>query len=331
MNDLKDRLISTGMIEDNEYLDLYIDLINRNKSTEKQEHKTQSHHIIPKCYYNIINEPVDNSSDNLVNLLYKDHVLAHYYLSLCSIGKLHEGMEFAMILISNIHKQDIDDGFIGSLDKYQELYEENMQLMADNARKRFAGITQSSDHIRKRVEKNTGQKRTEETKRKISESQKGKKASDQARENMRIAQQKYAMNETKEHRTIRVVKFKETMSNKSDDWWAEYRTRLSNGITGRPLGENECLNKSIAMKGKPKSEQHKIELARSKSKYVYYYNDILFQSEKEMLEYLKEQGVEITSHRLRSLADGKGKYIDLYLELVGKIKKIPNPRVNSKD
>lgn len=29
---------------------------------------------------------IDNSKENLVNLYYKDHILAHYYLCLCTEG-----------------------------------------------------------------------------------------------------------------------------------------------------------------------------------------------------------------------------------------------------
>jgi hypothetical protein len=79
----REQLLSLGIIEDNDYFEKYIQLIIDNKQTKKQKYKTQRHHIIPKSYYKHKSLQVDNSSDNLVNLLYKDHILAHYYLCLC--------------------------------------------------------------------------------------------------------------------------------------------------------------------------------------------------------------------------------------------------------
>lgn len=46
--------------------------------------KTQLHHIIPRKYYTYNKLEINNSRENLVNLLYKDHILAHYYLALCA-------------------------------------------------------------------------------------------------------------------------------------------------------------------------------------------------------------------------------------------------------
>ena len=72
--------ILNNLLNPNEYTQKYYNLIQTNKYRKPEKYKTQKHHIIPKAYYKYIGEPVDNSSDNLVNLLYYDHVLAHYYL-----------------------------------------------------------------------------------------------------------------------------------------------------------------------------------------------------------------------------------------------------------
>ena len=80
-------LLDKGVVQfNNEYLDAYIDLINSNLDTPKQIYKTQSHHIIPEYYFIHLNIPIDNSNENKVNLLYRDHLLAHYYLFKCSKG-----------------------------------------------------------------------------------------------------------------------------------------------------------------------------------------------------------------------------------------------------
>ena len=80
---LKNRLLELKVFVDNEYLDEYIHLIEKNKQTKRIKFKTQKHHIIPKKYYKVSNLEVNESKDNIINLLYSDHVLAHYLLCLC--------------------------------------------------------------------------------------------------------------------------------------------------------------------------------------------------------------------------------------------------------
>ena len=79
------KLLNTGRFEENEFLYKYIQLISE-KQTRYTRNKTNYHHIIPKYYYNDNNIEIDNTSSNLVCLLYKDHLLAHYYLARCSIS-----------------------------------------------------------------------------------------------------------------------------------------------------------------------------------------------------------------------------------------------------
>lgn len=84
----KETLLNKNVVQlDNEYLDAYVDLINRNATTEQQKYKTQLHHIIPVYYFKHLGVPIDDSRENTVNLLYRDHILAHYYLFKCSDDK----------------------------------------------------------------------------------------------------------------------------------------------------------------------------------------------------------------------------------------------------
>ena len=84
----KDFLLNSNVVQlDNEYLDMYVELINSNLCTKKEPYKTQVHHIIPKYYFKYFNKDIDNTAANKVNLLYKDHLLAHYYLYKCSSGQ----------------------------------------------------------------------------------------------------------------------------------------------------------------------------------------------------------------------------------------------------
>lgn len=83
--DLKERLLSFNLFDEtSKYFDDYIKLIINNLSTKRQKNYTECHHIIPKNYYRRMKIKIDNSNDNLVNLVYCDHVLAHCYLALSS-------------------------------------------------------------------------------------------------------------------------------------------------------------------------------------------------------------------------------------------------------
>lgn len=100
----KEILLKYEWFTNNEYLDKYCELINKNITRSYEKFKTQKHHIIPiHCYkykithdlsskdhdYSFYKKLADNDINNYtVNLLYPDHVLAHYYLSLCTEGQI---------------------------------------------------------------------------------------------------------------------------------------------------------------------------------------------------------------------------------------------------
>ena len=80
MQKIKEQLLATGAFIDNEAFSNYCKLIVSNRSTTQVKGKTQKHHILPRAWFKLHNEPVDNSKDNLVNLLVVDHIKAHLYL-----------------------------------------------------------------------------------------------------------------------------------------------------------------------------------------------------------------------------------------------------------
>lgn len=83
-NDIKNKLLDTGCFIENQYLDLYCELITQNLNRKCEKYRTQKHHILPKNYFRWSKQPIDNSKDNLVNLLYTEHLLAHKYLAACT-------------------------------------------------------------------------------------------------------------------------------------------------------------------------------------------------------------------------------------------------------
>ena len=90
---VKTRLIELGYI-DNEWLDKYLEIIEANLDTKKSKKSTQAHHAIPVNTYWNSDEPYNRKEalklarqDEInfeVNLLYKDHLIIHSYLTLCT-------------------------------------------------------------------------------------------------------------------------------------------------------------------------------------------------------------------------------------------------------
>lgn len=111
----KQIFLNLGVFEDNKYLDFYLQLINNNLNNLKQQY-TQKHHIIPKCVSNYLNQPINKLT---INILYKNHILAHYYLCLCSKGCIKYKLENALFHLLN-RKKEFN---IEELDQLQSLYQ----------------------------------------------------------------------------------------------------------------------------------------------------------------------------------------------------------------
>lgn len=93
LNEVKAKLIKLGSL-DNEYLNKYIEVLKANLETTRNRKSTQAHHAIPVNTYWISSEPYERTdalklakADPInfkVHLLYKDHLLIHSYLTLCT-------------------------------------------------------------------------------------------------------------------------------------------------------------------------------------------------------------------------------------------------------
>lgn len=110
---------------DNEYLRMYCRLIEQNTRTRQLPKVTHAHHIIPKSWFKLNNQEVDNSLVNLVNLVYRNHVLAHYYLCLCTTGALQYANELALVCLYSRNKLNIvDKQLFRLLPLYNSIYED---------------------------------------------------------------------------------------------------------------------------------------------------------------------------------------------------------------
>ena len=140
----KEQMLETKYVIDNDYLDKYVELINLHLDSPKVPRKTHAHHIIPVSYFTSRHIEVNNSSSNLVNLFYKDHMLAHLYLSGCTQGRDRYKNLYSVFQLSHFDKEGYLD--IQNYERYQQLYEEAIDA-APNHRKG----TKCSDETRARM------------------------------------------------------------------------------------------------------------------------------------------------------------------------------------
>lgn len=81
---IKDRLLTTGMFIENEFLESYVKLVEENINNDKVKYVTSAHHVVPRYVYKRLGIDVNNSATNIVNLTFLDHMLAHFYLAKCA-------------------------------------------------------------------------------------------------------------------------------------------------------------------------------------------------------------------------------------------------------
>lgn len=121
---IKESLLSAGIVEDNEFLDNYAQLILDNRDTDKIKFCTQIHHILPRSYFKQNKLDIDDTEDNKVNLLFKDHILAHYYLANCGVGDFKYSNQVALFQMLGRKREDQIDITTINLDILQQLYED---------------------------------------------------------------------------------------------------------------------------------------------------------------------------------------------------------------
>ena len=141
MENLKQYLLDLELVKDNYYLDCYIKLIQDNIGMHTIKYETQKHHIVPKYYFISKSLNIDNSSENIITLLYQDHILAHYYLALCSYNEkyFYSNMTFLNYSLSRKNKDNMIDieTFLPLLPDLQEKYKISMHEQREEKHRRF--------------------------------------------------------------------------------------------------------------------------------------------------------------------------------------------------
>lgn len=150
----KEKLVEYLNLQENTYLDLYIQLICNNKETRQKRFLTQKHHIIPKYYFRRNNKFIDNSCDNVVNLTYSDHILAHIYLGLCCKDKRDRYSNFCAInkllgekYLQKINLKQLLHDISKNVDNYNDLYADYLSYNSEKSRKHHESLSEEEKKL----------------------------------------------------------------------------------------------------------------------------------------------------------------------------------------
>jgi len=202
------------------YQRIYDQIIDRARDRELDCYR-ERHHVTPKCLGGS-----DNKS-NLVELTAREHFICHWLLS-----RMHPEepkLSYAFWMMSTSKRPN----------RYRpssRAYEEAKQLQSTLRSLQLLGHT-TSEETRKKISKsNRGKKRTEEERKKMSDAQKGKIGTWNGRTHSEESKQK--MREKK-------------LGNKASD---ETKKRMSESRKGQTRTEEQKKRYSEAMKGIPKKK-----------------------------------------------------------------------------
>lgn len=133
MLNIYDTLRTQKYFVDNEYLQKYCQLIERNRRTPVRARVTHKHHIVPKSWFKLTNTEINNELNNLVNLPYREHFLAHYYLCLCTEDPFKYANQLALMCLQSLKtKNVVDKQLLHRLPLYNYIYEDYVQKLKSN-------------------------------------------------------------------------------------------------------------------------------------------------------------------------------------------------------
>lgn len=149
---------------DNELWQRVLDIYSKNEKYEKKIVSGRNlHHKFPRSFSKKLGEPVDNDKDNLISLSLADHFLVHYYYYKLAKKGYRQSMATAFTFMA---KKSIKYMSPDTAEMIAKDYEEALPMTkSTNKGKKFG-------------------QRSEDTKRKMSESHKGKKFSVEHRNNL---------------------------------------------------------------------------------------------------------------------------------------------------
>lgn len=207
------------------YQEIYNNLINRARSRITKNY-VEKHHIVPRCLGGT------DSKENIVNLYPEEHYLAH--LLLCKLNKGNSKLLYAAmnmtsgVMINNGKRNNKAYGWL------RRQYAESMS--GDNNPNRRNPEIQKNAAL-----KRVGQKRTEETKMRMSAAQQGRTFSEETKRKMAEAAK--------------------TRPPISEETRAKLKDRKPNkGMLGKKMSEETKVKMSVSRQGKKMSEEAKAKM-----------------------------------------------------------------------
>ena len=201
------------------YKEFINNILNTRGRFECGDEYHERHHIVPRCVGGTDNE------DNLIDLFAKEHFIAHKLLALENPD--NKKLVYAWTMMSWI-KNDSQDRYEVTPEEYEE------------ARKRLSELGKSRKGIKRGPF-------SEEHKRKISESNKGKVVSKETRKKLSDAHK----NPSEETRR-KIRENRRDMSGKNHPMYGKHHTEEAK----KKMSE-ACKGRVSPMKGKKHSEEHK--------------------------------------------------------------------------
>ena len=163
-------------------------IYEENESFPKKVVKNRNlHHKFPRSFSKKDGAGVDNDDDNLVSLSLADHFRVHYYLWKCS-KKGYRGMMARAFTL--MRKKAVVYATDETIEQIARDYENAMKDAAEVKSRANKGKKQSEAMKGKRTGKDNpfyGKHHSAETRRKLSESQKGKKLSEEHKNKLSTA------------------------------------------------------------------------------------------------------------------------------------------------
>lgn len=158
-----------------EYWNRVLEIFEKNEKYPKKRVSNRNlHHKFPRSFSKMLNEPVDNDSDNLISLSLADHFLVHYYYYLLAKKGYRQRMAVAFTFMA---KKGLKFMTPETAEQMAKDYEEAETISNKFNSEQMKGRVVSEETRKKLSEFQKGKKRkplSDEHKHKISEGNKGK-------------------------------------------------------------------------------------------------------------------------------------------------------------
>lgn len=228
-----------------------MDIIELAKQRTNELDYSELHHIIPRSLGGVDND------HNLVRLTAREHFVCHFLLTKFTTGQHYQKMVYACQGMRRA--RNYQDRYINSR-LHEIVKREGARIQSE----RFLGKKLSKEHKANISVGLTGRVDSEETIKKRSESNTGKKRTEEQKLRMSQKQKELAALVTSEQRAERAAKASAKLKGKSTGPKSdEHKAKLSKALIGKTKGIAKSEETKQKMR-KPKSEEHKKAMSEAK-------------------------------------------------------------------